>query len=111
MRVLGHLVILRLCLIDKFHDDVVADAVNVSIEPLLERVGSSFLATGSMVAPARRMVFNLVRRPKGDVNSAAVGLPAGSVRGCESPVGISNPPVVFQSNFPDRARVRSAAQP
>src|SRR5690348_8592437 len=57
------------------------------------------------------MAFDLVRRPKRDVNSASVGLPAWRVRRCKSLVGIRNAPVMFKPDVPDRAGIRSSAQP
>ena len=69
--------------VHEFDDDVRADALDVAIEPLLERecgCGAAALFRGLAVRAAGGMRLLLVGRAVGDVDAAAVGLPAGEIR-------------------------------
>ena len=96
-RVHGHVVLARHGGVDELDDDVVADAFDVAVAPLLERIGGGFAAAffhGPLVGAAGGMRFDFVRRPVHDVDAAAVGLPAGDARSVML-VGVRDAPVVL----------------
>ena len=99
----GHAVFAGSVGVDKLDHDVGPHTFDEVVEPLLER------NTGSRVP--RRMAFLLVGRTVGDVDPAAIGLPAGD-GGREMVVGIRDAPVVFLFEFVfRRAGSGIAAQP
>jgi len=88
--------------IDELHDDVSSYAFDKVIAPLLERIGHYLVAPfgcWTPVSSAARMRLNLVRRPVLDVDSAAIGFPAGKSRAGVVIVGVCDAPVVFFFEF------------
>ena len=113
-RVHGHAELARHGGVDELDDDVVADAFDVAIAPLLEGEGGGLAAAlfrGPLIGAARGVVFDFVRRAVRDVDAAAVGLPAGDARGVVL-VGVRDAAVVlFLELVFDGVRGGVAAQP
>src|SRR6266446_5013337 len=83
--------------VDELDVDVVADPVDVTVAPLLERVGRSGSAAflnRTLVGAAGRVRLGLVGRAVLDVDHAAVGLPSGN-SGSEPLVGIGDAAVML----------------
>src|SRR5208337_5520802 len=74
-----------------------ANALKVAIPPCFKWEGRRLAATffhRSLVAAARGMRVNLIRRPKHDISTSAVGLPTWDTS-CVVLVGIRDTPVVL----------------
>src|ERR1022692_1736762 len=96
-RVHGHVVLARHGGVHELDDDVCADAFQVAVAPLLERVGGRFTAAlfhGPLVGAAGGVRLDFVGRPVNDVNASAIRLPAGDSRSVMV-VGVSDAPVVL----------------
>ena len=75
----------------------VADALDVAIAPLLEGIGGGGAAAffvGTLVGAAGGVRLDFVRRAEGDVDPAAIRLPAGDTGGVPL-VGIGDAAVVL----------------
>src|SRR5439155_9997314 len=96
-RVHGHAVFAGHRGIHEFDDDVGADTLDPAIAPLLEGVsggGAAALFRGTLIAAAGGVRFDLVGGPEGDVDTAAVALPARDARGVTL-IGVGDATVVF----------------
>ena len=97
----GHVVVAAHAGVDKLDDHFLTDIFQVAITPVLKRVSGSLTAPfvhGTLVRPAGRMRFNLIRRPIHNVDSASVGFPARD-SGSEMFVRVCHTPVVFFLEF------------
>src|SRR5687768_3831768 len=84
-------------LIDKLDFDIVADTVDVPIAPALKRKcrrGSTAFIDFAVIAPPRRMGFDLGRFSVGYVDPSAVCLPARYTR-CEAFVSVDNAAIML----------------
>src|SRR5450432_125743 len=96
-RVAGHAILARHGGVDEFNIDVGANALDIAVAPLLEGEGGGGAAAffrRPLVGAAGRVGFLLVGRAVGDVDAAAVRLPAGNSRS-EVLVGVGDAAVVF----------------
>src|SRR5208282_4708163 len=94
--------------------DVLANTLEITVVPHLEREGGSLPATlfhGALVHAARGVGVNAVGRTECDINVAAVGLPAG-LAGGKVVVGVLDAPVMLLAKFVlRRIGIGVAAQP
>ncbi len=110
----GEVVVAALAGIDELQVDVVADTFEIAVVPGLKREGGCLAAAlvhGTLIGAARGMRFDRVRRTEGNVDVAAVRLPAG-LAGCIVVVGVCDAPVVlFAKLIFGRVGIGIAAQP
>ncbi len=96
-RVHGETVFTRHRGIDKLDHDVGSDAFQPAVSPDLKRIGgrgAAALVVRPLIGAARGMRFDFVRRSVGDVDAAAVRLPARLARG-EAFGGVGDKAVVL----------------
>jgi len=75
----GEVIVAALAGIDKLDVDVLADAFEIAVVPDLEGEGgggTAALFRGALIEAARGVGFDVVRWAEGDVDMAAVRLPA-----------------------------------
>src|SRR5208282_5900930 len=92
-----HVIVAAHAAIDELDDHFLPNPLQVAISPLLERESGRLAATffhGALVAAARGVRLDLIRRPKHDVSPSTVGLPPGDA-GREVLVGIRYAPIVL----------------
>ncbi len=80
--------------------DIGAHILDVAVAPPFERKSRHLTALlrRALITAARGMRINLVGRPELDIDHAPIGLPSRN-SGCETFVGVSDPPVVFLFEF------------
>ena len=110
----GEVVVAALATVHKLEVDVLADALQVAVMPGFKGEGGGLAAAfvdGPLVAAAGGVGIDRVGRAEGDVDVAAVGLPAG-LAGGEVLVRVGDAAVVLFAEFVLRGvRIRIAAQP
>ena len=110
----GEVVVAALAGVHKLDIDVVANTFEIPVVPDLKRKRRCFAAAfvhGPLIGAARRMGVDGVRRAKGNVDVAAIGLPA-RFAGRIVVVGILDAPIVLFAEFVvGRVGIGIAAQP
>ena len=110
----GEVVVAALAGIHKLQVDVLADAFEIAVVPDLKREGRGLAAAffhGPLVAAAGGVRVDRVRLAEGDIDVAAIRLPA-RLAGGKVLVGIGDAPVVLFAEFVlRRIRIGVAAQP
>src|SRR5207245_132690 len=93
----GHVIVAAHAGVDELDNDFLADVVEVAIAPVFKwegRSGAAAFFHGAFIGSARGMRFDFVGLAVHDVNTAAVGFPAGDAGG-EVFVGVGDARVVI----------------